>query len=93
VLLYRVVSELLNNIIKHAGADLIQVSVLELKNMLYISVIDNGAGFNCNEQSELMAKGGFGLFSIRERLDSIHGSLSLESECHKGTRALIEVPL
>jgi signal transduction histidine kinase len=40
-----------------------------------------------------MAKGGFGLFSIREKLDSIHGSLVIESECHTGTKATIEIPL
>lgn len=93
VLLYRVVSELLNNIIKHAGADLIQVSVSEIKDMLYISVIDNGAGFNYSEQLELTTKGGFGLFSIRERLDSIHGSLVVESDYFIGTKATIEIPL
>ncbi len=93
VLLYRVVSELFNNIVKHAGANLIQVSVSELEDKLYISVIDNGAGFTCSEQAELMAKGGFGLFSIREKLDSIHGSLLIESECHTGTKATIEIPL
>lgn len=93
VLLYRVVSELFNNIVKHAGANLIQVSVSELEDKLYISVIDNGTGFTCSEQAELMAKGGFGLFSIREKLDSIHGSLVIESECHTGTKATIEIPL
>lgn len=93
VLLYRVLSELLNNIIKHAGADLIQVSVSEIKDMLYISVIDNGAGFNCSEQSELTAKGSFGLFSIRERLDSVHGSLVVESECFTGSKVTVVIPL
>jgi signal transduction histidine kinase len=93
VLLYRVVSELLNNILKHAGADLIQVTVSEIEDKFYISVIDNGTGFNGGEHWELTAKGSFGLFSIRERLDSIGGSLVIESENFTGTKVTIEIPL
>lgn len=93
VLLYRVISELLNNIIKHASADLVKVSVSEIEDKLYISVMDNGTGFNFDEKSDLMVKGSFGLFSIRERLDSIHGSLTIESKSQIGTKATIEIPL
>jgi signal transduction histidine kinase len=93
ILLYRVVTELLNNILKHTKADLIQVAISEIEDKFYISVIDNGAGFNDGGQGELTTKGSFGLFSIRERLDSIGGSLSIESEYFTGTKATIEIPL
>ena len=93
ILMYRIISELLNNVVKHAHADLIKIEVLKLPNKLHIAVIDNGLGFAGKELSVFTDKGGFGLFSIRERLDSIQGSLYFDPEQGMGTKAVVRIPL
>ena len=93
IILFRIISELLNNIIKHANANFINIEIFKDRNTLYISVMDNGKGFNYQEKSSLTDQGGFGLFSIRERLDSIHGSLNFEGENITGTKAIVQIPI
>lgn len=93
ILIYRIISELLSNIIKHANANLIKVEMYKDQIYLYISVSDNGKGFNYNEQTKMTDHGGFGLFSIREQLDSIQGTLNFESENNSGTKAIMQIPL
>jgi PAS domain S-box-containing protein len=93
ILLYRIISELIANVIKHANADLLIIDVFREQNKLYISVIDNGQGFDTNKHTKFTDYGGFGLFSIKERLDSIQGSLSFESENNSGTKAIVQIPM
>jgi signal transduction histidine kinase len=93
ILLFRIISELFNNVIKHAHADLIMVEILGEQNKLYISVTDNGKGFNYREQTGSVAHDGYGLFSIRERLDSIQGSLHFESGNMNGTKVTVQIPI
>lgn len=92
IFLYRIVAELLNNIIKHANADLIELEVLKEKNFYYISVRDNGIGFQKNIKKSTGKSGGFGLMSITERLDTMKGSLEINSELGKGTEAKVILP-
>ncbi len=93
VLLYRIVSELITNVIKHANADLIKIEIYKDQRYLYISVFDNGQGFNCIARTKTGEDGGFGLFSIRERLDTIQGFLIYESENRIGTNAIVQIPI
>ncbi|MCK4406712.1 MAG: response regulator [Bacteroidales bacterium] len=93
ILLYRIICELLINIIKHANADLIGVKISKDQKYFYFSVIDNGQGFNYQPKTKLAKQGGFGLFSINERLDSIQGQLVIESEKEKGTKAMVIIPI
>jgi PAS domain S-box-containing protein len=93
ILLYRIISELITNVIKHANADLIKVEINVDKKYLYISVIDNGQGFNFKNWTKSNEQGGFGLFSIRERLDSIQGYLLFESDNQSGTNAIVQIPI
>ncbi len=92
IFLYRIVAELLNNVIKHARANLIELEVKKEKNFYYISVQDNGIGFQKQLKRKTSLSGGFGLMSITERLDSIKGRLEINSELGKGTRATVIVP-
>lgn len=61
---------------------------------IHIGVEDNGISFNV-EQITLTGteKGGFGLFSIRERLEQIGGQLKMQSKPGAGTKVTIEAPL
>ncbi len=90
ILLYRMVAELLANIIKHAKASLVSIEVAILNNTLSISISDNGAGFD--QQDILKKPNGFGLFNIRERIESIQGNLVIRSAPQKGTTIVLHIP-
>lgn len=93
VLVYRIVCELLLNIIKHSEADSVNVEITQDKKNHYITVEDNGKGFDYKKETRLITPGGYGLFSIKERLDTIKGELIINSDNKSGTRAKIIVPV
>jgi len=94
VLLYQAVRELLVNVAKHAESQEANVSISRADNKIRIEVSDDGIGFD-NSEIGLHAdiEGGFGLFSIRERLEPIGGQLKIESEPGNGTKVIITAPL
>lgn len=92
ILLFRIVNELIVNAIKHARTNYIEVEIQKEDDLLVVSVLDRGCGFD-EERIEKSKDGGFGLFSIRERLDSIQGSLHFESRNGNGTKAVVRIPL
>jgi PAS domain S-box-containing protein len=94
IIVYRAVSELLNNVVKHAKADNTMVSMKGKNGQLQITVEDNGIGFDPAEVEGIAAtERGFGLFSIRERLNYLGGSIRIKSAPHKGTRITLLAPL
>lgn len=93
ILLYRVVSELLVNVTKHAEASLVKVKVYSDKGKYFISVVDNGKGFNGYSEPKSQIDRGYGLFSIRERLDSLQGHLDIKSEIKKGAIVTVSIPI
>ncbi|MGA2914529.1 MAG: PAS domain-containing protein [Sedimentisphaerales bacterium] len=93
IVLYRAVRELLINIIKHANAQNVKVSIYKEKNKIRINVIDDGIGFIYPVENFASNKaGGFGLFSIRERLNYLGGSLEIDSKPSRGTRVTLVTP-
>ncbi|MFW6246094.1 MAG: response regulator [Tangfeifania sp.] len=93
IFLYRIVTELLNNVIKHARADLIELKVRKEKKFYYITVQDNGIGFKKQLNKKATMEGGFGLLSITERLDNIKGHLEIKSDIGEGTKATVIIPI
>ena len=93
ILLFRMVCELLNNAIKYSGADLIKVEIPKNPKNITIMVIDDGKGFDFSQGMNLSDLGGFGLFSIKERLDALQGSLVIESEPSQGAKIIVTVPI
>jgi signal transduction histidine kinase len=97
VLLFQSVRELLMNAWKHAGTTEAAVVLEQTGDRLRITVSDQGAGFDCAAVAVAEPAGGlsskFGLFSIKERMRSLGGSLELESAPGKGTIATITLPL
>jgi signal transduction histidine kinase len=94
MILYKAVRELLINIVKHAQAKAVTVSVRKDEGDIRISVEDDGVGFD-TQRIELHSKTFnecFGLINIRERLKDIGGVLVVEAGCQQGTRATITVP-
>lgn len=80
LLLFDAVKELLVNAVKHSHADCVQVSMKTERNRVVLSVKDDGKGFDRNISGNGGKKtSGYGLFSIRERLDTIGGSCVVQS--------------
>ena len=92
IFLYRIVSELITNVIKHANASLIELNIQKGKKYYYITVKDDGVGLKQKFDKKNLSKGGFGLLSIAERLDTIKGQFYLESNEGKGTKAIVAIP-
>ena len=90
-ILFVAIRELLANIAKHARAKTARISIQREKNNIRIEVWDDGVGF---KTSELEGRGsGFGLFSIRERLRYLGGSVAIDSDWGCGTRITLIAPL
>jgi PAS domain S-box-containing protein len=94
VLVFRVVRELLTNVVKHAKADKVEIFIVREGQFMHIEVVDDGVGFDTSEPGSRFGKtSGYGLFSIRERLTSIGGLVKIDSLPGHGTRVSITVPL
>lgn len=85
---YRIVQEALSNVMKHAGADHAQVSLVLAGDALHIAVADDGAGFDPVQASE-----GIGIIGMRERVHALNGTLRLHAAPGAGTEVAITLPL
>jgi PAS domain S-box-containing protein len=83
IVYYRIFKELLNNTLKHANANQIELSLQYNKKVLSLKLKDNGKGFSVLEQME-ERKTGLGLFNILSRVKAINGDYHLTSEKGKG---------
>ncbi|MHC4424724.1 MAG: sensor histidine kinase [Planctomycetota bacterium] len=93
-ILFRNVRELLINVVKHAQATRVKVSIRRADEDIHVSVEDDGVGFDPVEVASMAAKRAeFGLFSIRERLEQLDGHLEIESEPGRGAKILMTAPL
>lgn len=92
--LFRSVHELLFNVVKHAKSDKASVEVNSHGKEVRITVKDNGRGYDSSSIKEGTGEqGGFGLFSIRERLTYMGGEMKIYSAPGQGTSVLLSVPL
>jgi signal transduction histidine kinase len=87
VVVYRIVQELLNNAVKHAGATTILAQVMRQDSRLTITVEDNGKGFN-KEQVDAMKTAG--LRNIQSRVHYLRGQMDIQSAPGRGTSVHIE---
>ncbi len=92
VLLFQATRELLMNIVKHAQADTAIVKLYQSDQKIRIEVTDNGRGLDTNLIFQPNITGGFGLYSIRERLRHIGGVMAIRSTPGRGTTVLITAP-
>lgn len=91
---FRIVQESVNNIKKHANASSVSINLEFLDKDLRLNISDNGKGFNVEKLKEKHddISGGFGLYSMRERVDLLGGEMEISSESGKGTRLNIVIP-
>ena len=87
IMLYRIIQELLNNIIKHAQATEAIIQFNRDGNQLQITVEDNGRGFNTQQVEE---KKHAGLETIQSRVNYLNGKLSIESQQGLGTTVMMD---
>jgi signal transduction histidine kinase len=86
--IFRVTQEALTNVVKHAEAETVQISLACRDRSVVLAIEDDGRGFS----GERQLAGGFGLVGMRERVTSLNGSIDIESTPGTGTRIAVEIP-
>ncbi|HVD86512.1 MAG TPA: GAF domain-containing sensor histidine kinase [Solirubrobacterales bacterium] len=87
-IVYRLVQESLNNILKHAGASSASLSALQLDGEIRIAISDDGSGFDPTAPTA-----GRGLTGMRERIELLGGEIEVVSKPGEGTQITAQVPL
>lgn len=87
--LFRIIQELLSNTLRHSKAKELEVYLKQYHDSLSLRVIDDGVGFNPNEQKA----GNYGLVNINERVSNMGGTFKVISFLNKGTSIEIKIPL
>ncbi len=94
ILLFQSIRELLFNVAKHAKAHSARVELRYMGGTIQATILDQGVGFDPNSLPPAGEGGrGFGLFSVRERVELFGGKLEVKSSPGKGTRLIISVPI
>jgi PAS domain S-box-containing protein len=92
--IFRVLQESLNNVAKHSGADRVQLSLQQQGDTVKLIVEDNGSGFDSEKPLPQNATGqGFGLASIRERIELSGGIFTLKTALGQATRICAVWPI
>ncbi len=86
--MYRIIQELVNNSLKHAGANQINIQVFTEPERLYAQVTDNGRGFDSTADEK--ERKGKGLENIRDRITAMNGKLDIWSSPGQGTEVTVE---
>jgi signal transduction histidine kinase/ligand-binding sensor domain-containing protein len=90
---YRIIQELLTNVVKHSKATEANLAITKSETVLLALLRDNGCGFDVTPTANYSASGaGFGLRGIRERMRTLGGRFLLDSRAGAGTTVTLEVP-
>lgn len=90
IILYRMAQELINNIVKHSGAQRIRVLLRVSEKIFTLAISDDGMGFNPDEK---LRSGGSGLLNLQNRAKLINAHLSIQSSEGNGTQVQIQLPI
>ena len=88
--IYRIILELINNIVKHAKADKVSIQLVKYPEYINVIVEDNGRGFD--HQKILEEKKGIGLGNVLSRVEFLKGTVDIDSAPGKGTTVIVEIP-
>jgi len=91
VAIFRLIQEIINNILKHAKATYAQALVEYADKYIKVMVQDNGIGFN--EEEVLRNGNNFGLIGMRERVELLEGEFSIYSVKNSGTSIMFRIPI
>lgn len=93
-MIYRIVQESLNNMVKHAQASHFELKIEKKSGRVFLIVKDNGKGFNAEEiLGQVCAERGMGLTAMAERARILRGTLDVESAPGQGTTIMVTVPV
>ncbi|MBP8155821.1 MAG: sensor histidine kinase, partial [Leadbetterella sp.] len=87
---FRIVQEALQNILKHADADLVKINLGHQNSVLELLIEDNGKGFITSDQD---SESSFGLLNMKKRAKLLNAEISIWGEGQKGTKIRLIVPL
>jgi two-component system, NarL family, sensor histidine kinase LiaS len=89
--LFRIIQEVLSNILRHANATKVTIELKERTEQIYLYIRDNGIGFDVEEK--LDNKTSYGLKTVKERAEELGGTCSIRSKKGEGTYIIIRIPL
>ncbi|RJX23106.1 MAG: sensor histidine kinase [Dethiobacter sp.] len=91
--LFRIIQEALYNVAKHAEAKEAKVKIDIENEYVFVTIEDNGIGFDVKEVLKKDLDNHLGLNFMRERVISLNGFLRIKSNKHKGTKIIVKIPL
>ena len=89
-ILYRVIQECVNNVIKHSGADTLDITIIKEPGELTATIEDNGSGFDTSDKEKFE---GIGLKNMRTRIEYLKGTIDVDSAPGHGTVVALHIPL
>jgi len=94
IAIYRVVSEAINNVRRHAGASLVEAVLSFEHERITVDICDNGIGFDLEDvRARHATDGNIGLVGMRERAEMVGGDLDITTALGQGTHILFKIPL
>lgn len=91
--IFRLAQEGINNIVKHSKAENAFIQLIKHEKSIVLLIDDDGVGFDLKKKTSETGVKGIGLMSMRERVETLNGTISIETQENKGTEILIEIPL
>jgi signal transduction histidine kinase len=88
--IYRIVQESLNNALKYSQAKQVKVNLWHTRNTIQLTIEDDGVGF---DPAMIKDRLGMGLMSMRERAQSVNGSLQVNAEVDQGVKIAVSFPV
>lgn len=88
--IYRIIQEFIQNSLKYANANLIEVKLVLENNYLVLTLSDNGIGFNIDDA---LNKNGIGLSNIKNRVEQLGGKIIMKSSKESGTHFKISIEI
>ncbi len=89
--LYRIIQEVLNNMVKHAEAKAASVTIEKKKNTIEAIIMDNGKGFEHSEKFK--TSNSLGMKTLLERAKILHSKIDVKSQINKGTTITLIIPI
>jgi len=90
IILYRILQECVNNVMKHANASRLDISLIRDEENISLTIEDNGKGFDAT-QPEIYR--GMGLNNLQSRINFLKGKVELDSQVGKGTLVSVYIPV
>ena len=90
IVLYRIIQECVNNVIKHAAATALDISLIKDKEGISVTIEDDGKGFDTADTTKF---DGIGLKNIKSRIDFLKGTVEWSSAVDNGTLVAIHIPI